>query len=230
MPEARPEMMRQLSRGTGAVKQGFGEPDQGLDAAAGTAQPVKRSRGRPGKALAKKSKEEPHQDAGEAAKTAQQAKHGRPSRDMAKKGDEEPEQAAEGGPSAAQQAERDRPRKGVAKKRGKGAREAAGGRQQMRRSQARAEAAASLKEKHDDRTDSERTGASVRRLAALTESQAAADTLAKVTVPQRFQGLAQQHGYLEVFSGQMHEVMRDPECLSILQQVSEKVGFQPAMD
>ena len=213
--EAGPETEHRISRGTGAAKQGSKEPDQDHDAAASIAQPAKRSRGRLAKTLAKKSKEESHQDAGEAAETAQQAEHGMPSRRIAKKGAEQPEQAVEERSGAAQQRKHARPRKGVVK-RGKEepeeeAGEAAGGAQQARRSRLKAEAAAEPGGKDDGRTDSGKTDASVRRLAALTESQAAADTLAKVGVLPSFQGLDQQHGQMQALAWQMHVVVRNDE-------------------
>ena len=229
VPEARPEVMHRLSRGTGALKQASEEPVQGLDAAAGTAQPVKRSRGRPGRAHAKESTEEPHQDAEGIAEKSQQSEHGRPSRGNAKKRHEEPEQAAVEGPGAAQQAKRGRPRKGVAKKHDGApdaeAGEAAGAAQQGRRSRLRARAAAVPEGDTEDRTDSGKTDASVRRLAALTESQAAADTLAKVAYHKAFIDLPSNMATLN-YSWRMREVIRDPEYLSILQQLSKELGFQ----
>ena len=191
VPEAKPKTTSQLSRGAGAVKQGSEEPDQGLDAAVSTAQPVKSSRGKPGNALAQESTAELHEDTGEAAETAQQAdKHGRPSRAIAKKRHVEPEQAAEEGPGAAQLTKRGRPQKDVAKKRDGVPEdrigEAAGRTQQVRSSQLRARAGAAPKGSGNDRTRSGETAASARRLAALTESQAAADTLAKVALLQSY--------------------------------------------
>ena len=219
VPEARPEVMHQFSKDTGAVTQGFEEPGQGLGAAAGTAQPAKRSRGRLEKALAKESTEEPRQKAEEIAETSQQAKHGRPSRGEAKKGHEEPEQAAVEGTGAAQQAKRGRPRKGVANKHDGAhdveARKAASAAQQVRRSRLRARAAAVPERDNEDRTDSGKTDASVRRLAALTESQAAADTLAKVAYHKRFSDLPSNMATLN-HSWRVHEVIRDPEYLIIL--------------
>ena len=202
VPEAKPEKKPQLSRGSGAAEQGPEEPDRGQDAAAGIAQPMKRTRGRPGKALAKESTEEPHQDTGEVAETAQQAnKHGRPSRGAAIMQDEGSGQAAVEGPGAAQQAKRVRPQKEVAKKRDgvpeDRVGEAAGRTQQVRSSRLRARAGAAVEGGGDGRTRSGETAASARRLAALTESQAAADTLAKVAALQCFQGLAQQCGPLQ---------------------------------
>ena len=220
VPEARPETKSRLSRGTGAAEQGPEEPDQGLDAAAGTVQPGKRSRGRPGKALAKESTGKPHQASGEIAQTAQQAnKHGRPSRGVARHEDDEPEKTAEERPGAAQQAKRGRPRKGVANKHDGApdveAGEAAGAAQQGRRSRLRARAAAVPEGDNEDRTDSGKTAASVGRLAALTESQAAADTLAKVAYHKTFSDLPSNMATLN-HSWRVHEVIRDPEYLSIL--------------
>ena len=202
VPEARPETKPQLSRGTGAAEQGSEEPDRGQDAAAGIAQPVKRSRGRPGKTLAKESTEEPHQDTGEVAETAQQAdKHGRPNRAIARRRGEEPEQAAKEGLGAAQPAKRGRSGKVVAEKHNRAleveAGEAAGATQQVRSSRLRAQAAAVPEGDNDGKTHAGETAASVRRLATLTESQAAADTLAQVAALQCFQGLAQPYGSLQ---------------------------------